>query len=172
VCFPLLPEPLDVSRNVINSVASSLRNERGNRQLPFSNRRRQLSFKTTVSLFQDADFRPHTPWNCATNRAKELDVICLKKQTSINKIFILVINLLDTKNLFYNKFISCLYMFRAPCALSHEVKIVLCSLLYLHTCRWPSGAKSSLNLCTDGHLQVWCYQRLHNINFVLLTMST
>jgi len=30
-------------------------------------------------------------------------------------IFILVINELDAQNLFYNKFISCLYMFRAPC---------------------------------------------------------
>jgi len=30
--------------------------------------------------------------------------------------FILVINQLDAQNLFYNKFISCLYMFRAPCA--------------------------------------------------------
>jgi len=28
-------------------------------------------------------------------------------------IFILVINQLDVQNLFYNKFISCLYMFRA-----------------------------------------------------------
>ena len=31
-------------------------------------------------------------------------------------IFILVINQLDAQNLFYNKFISCLYMFQAPCA--------------------------------------------------------
>ena len=31
-------------------------------------------------------------------------------------IFILVVNQLDAQNLFYNKFISCLYMFRAPCA--------------------------------------------------------
>ena len=29
-------------------------------------------------------------------------------------IFILVINQLDAQNLSYNKFISCLYMFRAP----------------------------------------------------------
>jgi len=28
-------------------------------------------------------------------------------------IFILIINQLDAQNLFYNKFISCLYMFRA-----------------------------------------------------------
>ena len=38
-------------------------------------------------------------------------------------VFILVINELDAQNLFYNKFISCLYMFRAPCAHRQEVKI-------------------------------------------------
>jgi hypothetical protein len=37
-------------------------------------------------------------------------------------IFILVINQLDAQNLFYNKFISCLYMFRAPRAYRQEVK--------------------------------------------------
>ena len=63
-------------------------------------------------------------------------------------IFILVINQLDAQNLFYNRFISCLYMFRAPCAHRQEVKIVLYSFSYRHTCRWPSGAQSSPNLCT------------------------
>ena len=48
---------------------------------------------------------------------------------------ILVINQLDAQNLFYNKFISCLYMFRAPCAHRQEVKIVLCSLWYHHAYR-------------------------------------
>ena len=43
-------------------------------------------------------------------------------------IFILVINQLDAQNLFYNKFISCLYMFRAPCSHRQGVKIVLYSL--------------------------------------------
>ena len=47
--------------------------------------------------------------------------------------FILVINQLDAQNLFYNKFISCLYMFRAPCAHRQEVKIVLYSIWYHHT---------------------------------------
>jgi len=37
-------------------------------------------------------------------------------------IFILVINELDAQNLFYNKFISCLYMFRAPFVHRQEVK--------------------------------------------------
>ena len=49
--------------------------------------------------------------------------------------FILVVNQLDAQNLFYNKFISCLYMFRAPCAHRQEAKIVLCSLWYHHTYR-------------------------------------
>jgi len=48
-------------------------------------------------------------------------------------IFILVINQLDALNLFYDKFISCLYMFRALCAPRQEVKIVLYSIWYHHT---------------------------------------
>jgi hypothetical protein len=52
------------------------------------------------------------------------------------RIFILVINQLHAQNLFYNKFISCPYMFRAPCALRQEVKIVLYSLWYHHTYRF------------------------------------
>jgi len=35
---------------------------------------------------------------------------------TLSILFILVINQLDAQNLLYNKFISCLYMFRAPCA--------------------------------------------------------
>ena len=58
-------------------------------------------------------------------------------------VFILVINQLDAQNLFYIKFISCLYMFRAPCAHRQEVKIVLYSLWYHHTYRWPSRARDS-----------------------------
>ena len=56
-------------------------------------------------------------------------------------IFILVINQLDAQNLFYGKFISCLYMFRAPCADRQEGKIVLYRLWYHHTYRWPSRAR-------------------------------
>ena len=59
--------------------------------------------------------------------------------------FISIINQLDAQNLFYNKFISCVYMFRAPCAHRQEVKIVLYSLWYHHTYRWPFRAP-------DGHL--------------------
>jgi len=56
-------------------------------------------------------------------------------------IFILVINQLDAQNLFYNKFISCLYMFRTPCDHRQEVKILLYSLWYHHTYMWPSRAQ-------------------------------
>ena len=51
------------------------------------------------------------------------------------KTFILVINQLDAQNLFYSKFISCLYMFRAPYAHRQEVKIILHSLWHHHTYR-------------------------------------
>ena len=51
----------------------------------------------------------------------------------LDLVFILVINQLDAQNLFYNKFISCLYMFRAPYAHRKEVKILLYSLCYHHT---------------------------------------
>jgi len=56
------------------------------------------------------------------------------------------------KFLFYNKFIRCLDMFRALCIHRQEVKTVLYSIWYHHTCRWPSGAQvarglNSLNLC-------------------------
>ena len=45
------------------------------------------------------------------------------------------------KFLSYNKFIICPYMFRALCAHHQEVKIVLYSIWYHHTCRWPSGVQ-------------------------------
>jgi len=64
------------------------------------------------------------------------------------QILLLVINNLMHKMLFYLKFIICLYMFSALCAHHQEVKIVLYSIWYHHTSRWPSGAQSSLNLCT------------------------
>jgi len=38
------------------------------------------------------------------------------------------------KFLLYNKFIVCLYMFRALCAHHKEVNIVLYSIWYHHTC--------------------------------------
>jgi len=55
------------------------------------------------------------------------------------------------KIFFYNKFTMRLYMFLALCAHHQEVKILLYSIWYHHTCRWPSGAQvgsnqSALNL--------------------------
>ena len=60
------------------------------------------------------------------------------------------------KLLLYNKFIIFLYVFRALCALHQEVQIVLYSIWYHHTCRWPSVAQVERVLSTcvpDGHLQ-------------------
>jgi len=61
------------------------------------------------------------------------------------------------KIVFYNKFIISLYMFRALCAHHQEVKIVLYSIWYHHTCRWPSRAQVEQGPLSarapDGHLQ-------------------
>ena len=48
-------------------------------------------------------------------------------------IFILVINQLDAQNLFYNKFISCRYMFRAMCSKHVEAwnKLIVKQNLYI-----------------------------------------
>jgi hypothetical protein len=54
------------------------------------------------------------------------------------------------KILFYNKFIKCLYMFRALCVHQREVKIVLYSIWYHHTCRWQSGARVE-----RGHVEAY-----------------
>jgi len=45
------------------------------------------------------------------------------------------------KFLFYNKFIIFLYMFRALLCSSSGGQILLYSISYRHTCRWPSGAQ-------------------------------
>jgi len=59
--------------------------------------------------------------------------------------------------LFYNKFFICLYMFRAPCAHHQEVKIVLYSIWYHHTCRWPGRPPTRCCIIQfwppdDGHI--------------------
>ena len=66
--------------------------------------------------------------------AKSVRFFYVLLTVQLNK-FLLVINQLDAQNLFYNKYISCLYMFRAPCAYRQEVKIVLYSLWYHHNYR-------------------------------------
>jgi len=60
-------------------------------------------------------------------------LIDLNIDDRIVQFFILAINQLDAKILSYNKFIICLYMFRAPRAHHQEVKIALYSLWYHHT---------------------------------------
>ena len=63
---------------------------------------------------------------------------------------ILAIDQINAQILFYNKFITCLYMFRALCADHQEVKIVLYSVWYHHNLYVAVR-------CTcepDGHLQV------------------
>ena len=51
---------------------------------------------------------------------------------------ILLTDQLNAQILFYNNFIIFLYMFWALCDHHQEVKIVLYSIWYHHTCRWPS----------------------------------
>ena len=55
------------------------------------------------------------------------------------------------KIFFYNKPTIRLYMFRALCAHHQEVKIVLYSIWYRHTCRWPSGAQVERVLSQNAH---------------------
>jgi len=71
---------------------------------------------------------------------------------------ILVINNFMHKFLYYNKFILCLYMFRAPCAHHQEVKIVLYSIWYHHACRWPSGAQVKRGLLSQPVHRTATYQ--------------
>jgi len=57
------------------------------------------------------------------------------------------------KLLFYNKFIICLYMFRALCAHHQEDNIVLYSIWYRHTVG-GRPVHSPVSTCApDGHLQ-------------------
>ena len=84
---------------------------------------------------------------------KELFILFSNTRNTESKIncciFFLVINQIDAQNLFYNKSISCLYMFRAPCAHRQEAKIVLYSLWYHH----PYRCTGPLSTCGwDGHL--------------------
>ena len=73
-----------------------------------------------------------------------------KIKANTQRKFILVINQLDAQNLFYSKFISCLYTLRASCTHRQEVKIVLYSIWYHYTYRWPSGVQ--IERGRDGHL--------------------
>ena len=54
--------------------------------------------------------------------------------------------------LFYNNFIIFLYLFRALCAHHQGLKIVLYSICYHHTCRWPSREPDRHLRCDDNRL--------------------
>ena len=67
---------------------------------------------------------------------------------------ILVLNLINAKNLFYNKFIIQLYIFRALCPHDREIKIVLCSIWYRHTLdSRPVHSPVSI-IAPDGHIYI------------------
>ena len=76
------------------------------------------------------------------------------------------------KFLFYNKFIICLYMFRALCAHHQEIKIVLYSIWYHQTCRWPSGIQVERRQCTGRPPTGVMMPDAVKYNFDLLVMST
>jgi len=74
--------------------------------------------------------------------------------------------------MFYNKFVKRLYMFRALCAHHQEVKIVLYSIWYHHTCRWPSGSQVERGP-VRGTVTYSCVDtRCCIYNFYLLMMRT
>jgi len=53
-------------------------------------------------------------------------------------------------------------MFRALSAHHQEVKIVLYSIWYLHTCRWPSRAQVERGpVHRTATYRVWWYQMLY-----------
>ena len=58
----------------------------------------------------------------------------------------------------------------STCARRQEDKIVLYSLWYHHTYRWPSGAQVERG--RDGHLQSVLVPETVKYNFDLLTIST
>jgi len=63
---------------------------------------------------------------------------------------ILVINQLNAKTLIYNKFIICLYMFRALCAHQQKVKIVL-----LYAVRWTGRQPTECDDTRCCIMQFW-----------------
>ena len=81
-----------------------------------------------LSIFNNRNLGHYTVW--------DVDVFL-----TVHLSIILVVTNLMHKILFYNKFIICLYMFRALCAHHQEVKTVLYSIWYHHNCMWPSGAQ-------------------------------
>ena len=65
------------------------------------------------------------------------------------------------KFLFYNKFIMCLYMFRALSAHHQEVKTVLYSIWYRHTETSEWSKITKIEFCKYEHMVVKFIYELH-----------
>jgi len=62
-------------------------------------------------------------------------------------------------------------MFRALCAHRQEVKVVLYSIWYHYTCRWPSGAQDERgSVHRTATYRVWWYQMLYDT--ILISMCS
>ena len=96
------------------------------------------------------------------------NIFCTKSDIllTVHRSIILVTDQLNAQILVYNRFIICLYTFRALLCSSSGGQIVLYSIWYHHACRWSSrctGWERTRSTCaTDGHLQAWWYQMLYN----------
>jgi len=105
----------------------------------------QYTWYSSIFFFylieQHSKFLLHTLQVCTLCDSININTIIDNHRWHATSIFISVINQLDTNFLFYNKFISRLYMFRALCAHHQGVKIALHSLWYHHTYRWPSRSQ-------------------------------
>ena len=80
------------------------------------------------------------------------------------RVFISVINQLDAQNLFYNKFYFMPLHVSSTCAHHQVVKIVLHSLWYHHTYRWPSRAQVHLFMplhVSNTHVLITRRSKLH-----------
>ena len=67
------------------------------------------------------------------------------------------------KILFYNKFIICLYMFRAPlCSSSEGQNCIIEHLVSSHSVGGRPVHSPLWTCAPDSHLQVWRYQILYN----------
>jgi len=84
--------------------------------------------------------------------AHHQEVHCI--YTTIGTFFISVFNQLDAQNLFHNKFYFMPLHVSSTCAYHHEVKIILHSLWFHNTFRWPSRAQVERGPARDGHLKM------------------
>ena len=109
----------------------------------FVSKRRQVSANLRYVISQ-------TTWGLSVNNQSEgfFFYVWLAVHLSI---FISVFNQLDAQNLFHNKFYFIPLHVSSTCAHHQEVKIVLHSLWYHHTYRWPSRARVPCSLKMGPH---------------------